>query len=221
MKMPMLRPYRAGAFLSSLALAALLIVITILPIPPAGGTEGTFLAMLNAYRQEHGVGPLAEDPALAAAAEWMSADMGANAYFSHTDSLGRDPFQRMAAFGYGGNTWKGENLLAGTADPAEALRLWQGSAGHDANLLRPEFRVIGIGRVYTAGSPFGWYWTTDFGGTPSSVTPTASPISTPTPLVTPGVTPAVPTPCACDVDGDGKVTAVDALRVLREVAGLR
>ena len=31
-------------------------------------------------------------------------------------------------------------------------------------MLGANYTAIGIGRAYTAGSPYGWYWTTDFGG---------------------------------------------------------
>ena len=77
--------------------------------------------------------------------------MGANNYFSHTDSLGRDPFQRMAAFGYNYNTWKGENLAAGADTAQGAFNLWKNSPGHNANMLNANFKVIGIARVYSAG----------------------------------------------------------------------
>ncbi len=80
----------------------------------------------------------------------MSQDMGANNYFSHTDSQGRDPFARMAAFGYNYNTWKGENLAAGTESAQAAFDMWRNSSGHNANMLNGNFTVIGIGRAYTA-----------------------------------------------------------------------
>ena len=34
---------------------------------------------------------------------------------------------------------------------------------HRAGMLRAKFRVIGIGRAYSADSMLGWYWTTTFG----------------------------------------------------------
>jgi uncharacterized protein YkwD len=126
--------------------------------------EAAFLALINQYRQSRGLAPLAINPNLTAAAEWMSQDMAAKGYFSHTDSLGRDPFQRMAAFGYTANTWKGENIAAGYQTAAQVMAGWQSSAGHNANMLNGNVTVIGIGRAYKAGSPYGHYWTTTFGG---------------------------------------------------------
>lgn len=161
------------------------------------GEEEAFLALINQYREQNGLTALTFVPELRTAAEWMSADMGANAYFEHTDSLGRDTFERMAAFGYGFNTWKGENLAAGTSSAQETFYQWQTSPAHDANMLNPNFVAVGLGRIHTEGSPFGWYWTSDFGGfipsVPAPVTPTA--IATAIPVL-PSTIPT-PTPCSC------------------------
>jgi hypothetical protein len=119
--------------------------------------------------------------------------MATNNYFSHTDSLGRDPFERMADFGYTYNTWKGENLAAGADTAQGAFNLWKNSPGHNANMLNGNFKVIGIARVYGAGSQYGWYWTTDFGGQGSTPPPPAPPEPTPPPAPKPAA-PAAPAP---------------------------
>jgi len=135
--------------------------------------ERAFLTIINDYRAQNGLGALSLNTQLNNAAEWMSADMGANNYFSHTDSLGRDPFQRMADFGYNYNTWKGENLAAGADTAQAAFNLWKNSPGHNANMLNANFKVIGIARAFTEGSTYGWYWTNDFGGQGSAPPPPA------------------------------------------------
>ncbi|HET8944553.1 MAG TPA: CAP domain-containing protein [Dehalococcoidia bacterium] len=170
---------------------------------PLTTEETTLLALINNYRQQNGLTALAIDTKLQDASEWMSLDMGANAYFSHTDSLGRDPIDRMSAFGYTYTTWKGENLAAGTSSAQKAFDLWKASSGHNGNMLGAYYRVVGIARRYTAGSPYGWYWTTDYGGY-------ASPSPAPT---TPGALPG-------DADCNETVNAIDGLKVLRFVAGL-
>jgi len=163
--------------------------------------EQAFLTIINNYRTQNGLGALSLNTQLNNSAEWMSGDMAANNYFSHTDSLGRDPFQRMAAFGYTYNTWKGENLAAGADTAQAAFNLWKNSPGHNANMLNPNFKVMGIARVYGAGTTYGWYWTNDFGGQGSAPPPAdptppppPPPAPTPTPVPPPVVTPPPPTP---------------------------
>ena len=134
--------------------------------PGLDSEESAFLTLINLYRDRQGVGQLAIDPTLTVAAKWMSADLvsrvNAAGDFSHTDSLGRDPFVRMCAFGYCLNTWKGENIAAGSAAAAATFVQWRDSPGHNENMSRAEYRTIGIGRAQ--GGFYGWYWTTDFGG---------------------------------------------------------
>jgi len=98
--------------------------------------------------------------------------MATRNYFSHTDSLGRDPFTRMAAFGYSYYP-EGENIAAGNSDAQSTFSQLQNACDPDAsgnctyahrqNMLNASYAAIGIGRVYSAGSSYGWYWTTDFG----------------------------------------------------------
>jgi uncharacterized protein YkwD len=66
--------------------------------------EQAFLRLINEHRAQNGLRPLQASVTVTDAAKWMSGDMATKNYFSHTDSLGRDPFVRMAAFGYNYNT---------------------------------------------------------------------------------------------------------------------
>ena len=177
-------------------LAVLAVVMSLLQSPrPAAaldGEETAFLGLINQYRAANGLGALSPDDTLNIAARWMSTDMATNNYFSHTDSLGRDVPTRLAAFGYNYNTWKGENLAAGTEGAQAAFDLWKGSPGHNANMLNGNFKVIGIARVYGPGSSFGWYWTTDFGGQGDYAPPPAPPPPPPPPTPPPPPPPPPP-----------------------------
>lgn len=168
--------------------------------------EQAFIDLLNAYRADpdgnpatnDGLPPVQVDPSLQDAAEWMSNDLGVNAYFSHTDSTGRDPWTRMCDFNYCYNTWKGENIAAGYQTAQAVFEGWRNSPGHNANMLGSNYTVIGLARVYVPGSPFGYYWTNDFGGytVPGSSpppAPTSTPTSTPTPTATTGGLTPTPT----------------------------
>lgn len=124
----------------------------------------TLFDLVNAYRAQNGLVLFKPSSKLTEVADWMARDMAAKNYFSHTDSLGRDPFARMSDLGYTYNTWKGENLAAGPDDAKTTLDLWKNSPGHNANILNANFTVMGLGRAYNVNTIYGWYWTQEFGG---------------------------------------------------------
>ena len=59
---------------------------------------------------------------------------------------------------------------------AAVFQGWKNSPGHNANMLSANFKVLGVSLVYVSGSPYGSYWTTDFGG---YVDPTAHSVGSP------------------------------------------
>jgi uncharacterized protein YkwD len=139
---------------------------------PTGGLTGTaildeeewaFVTLINDYRAQNGVAKLEVSVKLTQASDWMSTDMATKSYFSHSDSLSRDPFVRMKAFGYPNTGYRGENIAAGNATASATFTQWKNSAGHNANMLSSSYRVIGVARAYNASAPYRWYWTTDFG----------------------------------------------------------
>lgn len=137
---------------------------TVAPVETAHDpTEQAMLAAINAYRQQNSLPPVVASPVLAQAAAWMSHDMAAHGYVSHTDRFGRDPGTRVAECGYASDAWTGENIAAGAGDVTVTLTDWQQSPGHDALLLKPSFRVVGIGRYCASTSRYGCYWTLEAG----------------------------------------------------------
>jgi hypothetical protein len=167
---------RRGSLLSCVLFAA----ATLLNAQSLDSEQALFLTLINNYRAQNGVAPLQVSPTLQQAAQWMSADLAAKNYFSHTDSLGRDPFQRMAVFGYRYSP-AGENIAAGNSGAQATFNQWQASAGHNQNMLNPGYKAIGIGRAYNANSSYRWYWTTDFGGVVDGAV--GQPPTTPPPAV--------------------------------------
>ena len=129
---------------------------------PLDDEEQNFISIINNYRKSQGLGTLTFQPNMENAANWMSKDMGEKNYFSHTDSMGRDPFKRMADFNYKGG-WMGENLAAGKGSAQDAFTQFKNSPGHNANMLRAQYNHIGVARYNVPGSTYGWYWTVDFG----------------------------------------------------------
>ena len=126
--------------------------------------EQAFVTLINRYRRQHGLRPLTISNTLDASAVWMSRDMATKRYFSHTDSRGRTFDVRLRAFGYRRYTTMGENIAAGGTTAKEVFRLWKQSPSHNANMLKANYRVMGIARVKSVRRPYRWYWTNDFGG---------------------------------------------------------
>ncbi|MBE0429920.1 MAG: hypothetical protein IBX61_08630, partial [Thermoleophilia bacterium] len=130
-------------------------------------------------RQAHGQPPLTMSVPLYNAAKGHSYDMGARRYFAHNTPEGVTPWDRIRAAGYGYNTHLGENIAAGSDSAQVVFDAWRSSAGHNANMLSANYRAIGIGRYYVPGSPYGYYWTTDFGGISVDNTPPTVSITNP------------------------------------------
>jgi uncharacterized protein YkwD len=130
------------------------------------------LCLHNRERSARGLAPLRENAKLRRAANAHSADMVASSYFAHESRNGDDMADRILGTGYArGQGWSlGENIAWGTgslATAAEIQRAWMQSAGHRANILRRQFREIGIGIALgapiDAGGLEGATYTADFG----------------------------------------------------------
>jgi uncharacterized protein YkwD len=119
------------------------------------GDEGCFSASA----------PLVLDAALRSAARSHAADMAARDYFAHDSPEGLSPFDRMREGGYRGCAM-GENIAAGQLDPGEVMASWLQSPGHCANLMQPDFTVLGVGYVEgdLDGARFAPLWVQNFGG---------------------------------------------------------
>lgn len=151
--------------------------------------EQAFLSLINDYRESNGLNQLTVSTNLNRGAAWMAHDLGTTPNWSHTDSLGRSPYQRAQDCGYPQGA--GENLAAGStrSTAQSAFDAWQASSGHNENMLNEHYQQIGIARIHVEGSPYGWYWVTKFGATDDGTGGTGGsspePTSTPEPTNTP------------------------------------
>jgi uncharacterized protein YkwD len=111
------------------------------------------LCLLNAERSRRDLPPLRPERDLAKAARRHAADMAEHDYFAHESPEGSEPADRIFAAGYTRQATVGENLAWGEeheGTPARIVDGWMHSEGHKANILRPNFREIGIGLAYDA-----------------------------------------------------------------------
>ena len=140
----------------------------------AGAPELQFLKLINNYRADHGLGKLDLGQHIGAAAQHHSKDMAARNYLDHT-TLGKrkGPKQRLIAHDYAADktAWS-ENIYAGygvkngvdLGSAQGAFKWWKASPDHNANMLNPNFVVIGIDRASNSTAKYRNYWTTTFGG---------------------------------------------------------
>jgi uncharacterized protein YkwD len=132
------------------------------PARPAGA-EVELLRAINHARAQYGLGPLRVDPTLRRAARSHSSTLLRTGVFGHGDFA-----RRLTRFGARGPAI-GENLAWGVGAQGTAagvLQGWLGSPSHRANLLRPGFRRIGIGRAVGTYRGFAGaaVFTADFAG---------------------------------------------------------
>ncbi|UQA60665.1 CAP domain-containing protein [Polyangium aurulentum] len=107
--------------------------------------------------------PMTMHPALRSAARNHSLDMATRNYFDHVTPEGRTVDQRVQKVGFAG-TLVGENIASGRDTAAGAVEQWMASPGHCTNIMRPDFRHLGVGYAARQGSRFTHYWTMVFGG---------------------------------------------------------
>ncbi len=108
-----------------------------------------------------------------------SKDMAISNTFSHTGSgtdsdetaevlhsgTGSSVSERIEHNGY--TNWRryGENIAAGTSmdESIEAIEGWLESPGHCKNIMKAEFKEVGMAVYYNETSHYKYYWTQDFG----------------------------------------------------------
>ena len=121
--------------------------------------ERATVCLLNAERAEARLPPLRPVGSLATAAAGHARDMVVRRFFAHTSRDGRDLLLRVKGAGYLKGTagfTVGENLAWGKgrlSTPRSIVAGWMRSPPHRANVLRPEFRDVGIG--VSRGAPVG------------------------------------------------------------------
>jgi uncharacterized protein YkwD len=101
-------------------------------------------SLISQYRKAHGLPAVKMDAELTAVARRQAQAMAKKGVMDHNVLA---PFSvRMAGVRVG---TAGENLAAATTSWAQTIRLWEGSEGHNANLLLPDATDIGVATAYS------------------------------------------------------------------------
>lgn len=139
------------------------------------------ITLTNIQRSRSGLQPLAYNGRLASSAYAKAQDMLAKGYWAHTSPDGLSPWTFVSAAGYAYVT-VGENLARDFSTDAGVMAGWMGSAGHRANILKPEYRDIGVAVVNGSlgGSPTTLV-VAHYGATASAPAPRPAPAPAPAP----------------------------------------
>lgn len=165
----------------------------------ASSFERQMLDLINQERTSRGIDPLTLELRLNEASEDHSTWMDDSLVFSHTGVNGSDPGDRMrdAGFVFSGNWTWGENIAYQSErgapvisdDVVDLHNSLMNSPGHRANILNPNFELIGIGIEEGANRGFdAVYVTQNFARTSAPVqldgggAPDPEPTPTPDPL---------------------------------------
>ncbi|WP_428687225.1 CAP domain-containing protein [Roseibium sp.] len=119
--------------------------------------KSQMMSVLNSYRAQKGLPSLKHDPALDAVSQKMARHIAER---DSMDTWAHSAFglsQRLDKAGYA-NYAGAENLGAGYADFGAAFRGWQGSAGHNKNLLNPYVTRVGIARTNRNNGKWRNFW---------------------------------------------------------------
>lgn len=178
--------------------------------------ELALATLINEYRRSHGLPDLLISDLCTDAAQKHSSDMAKYDFTGHVTvrsdwfEAGANTVARLAARGYDWATSYGEDCAYGYSTAKQLIDAWSKSETHDANLLRTDFKVMGVGLA--RGGSLDTYWTVVFGG---YVDPTAH---------SAGAGPAAPTGIV-PTPGDGRVAlswdpvpGVDGYNVYRDGA---
>ncbi|MDO4263067.1 MAG: CAP domain-containing protein [Deinococcus sp.] len=107
---------------------------------------------------------LAWNDRLAHAARNHAQDMAVRNYFGHVTPEGVRAADRVTLAGY---TWRtaGENIAVGYPDPAAVVDGWLKSPGHCHNLMKADYRDLGVGffRDSDPSDKYSTYWGQSFG----------------------------------------------------------
>ena len=117
--------------------------------------EAAARRLISDYRLSHGATALVLDPMLVRVAQRQADAMARANALTHT-LFGALP-DRLAAEGARGGAMA-ENVYAGYPSLERALAGWQRSPPHNANLLYPPLRRMGIAAAAAPGTRYGTFW---------------------------------------------------------------
>ena len=103
-----------------------------------------FARLVNQHRKQVGCKPLTWIGAVAVVAQQHSEDMFNYSFFSHTNHLGKSPFDRLQGAGIR-YRMAAENIASGQQTAEQVLQSWVRSSGHRRNIENCDLTQHGVG----------------------------------------------------------------------------
>ncbi|HUI21380.1 MAG TPA: CAP domain-containing protein [Methylocella sp.] len=110
---------------------------------------------ISRYRHEHALSAVQPDPILQKFAQAQANVMAARDLLSH--EVDGNLMRRLEAANLRQKTAV-ENVSAGYFSLPDVMAGWRRSPGHNANLLDPQMRRMGIATAYAPGTRYKVYW---------------------------------------------------------------
>ena len=129
--------------------------------------QAEFLALVNAARAKGAIcgevtrkssKPLVWNDLLSLASLIHSSDMALNNFFDHSSPRTGTLRERIRGTGFQYEE-AGENLAGGQTSIAKVVNDWLQSPSHCANMLNPEFKVMGVACKRNSAAYYKNYWT--------------------------------------------------------------
>ncbi len=109
-------------------------------------TPDKLISLTNQARQAQGLNTLVVNSKLTSAAQSKAQDMLKNNYFAHISPAGITPWKWIRDSGYS-YIYAGENLAMDFVTAQAVHNAWIASSSHQANILSPNFKEIGLAVV--------------------------------------------------------------------------
>ena len=171
-------------------------------------------ALVNEYRQQNGLSPLAVIPVLQENAQTRAVEISQN--FSHTRTNGSS-YKTAISSSLPKYTW-GENIAYGATTPESVIDQWKRSSGHNQNMLSSKYTHIGVGAYISGGTI---YWVQLFIGSGMTFDGEYMPVYSTEDTTVESTTehpPVVLPDGSGDVNFDGKIDSRDAVLILQDYA---
>jgi uncharacterized protein YkwD len=114
--------------------------------------------LISQYRAAHGLGAVSPDPVLQKLAQAQADAMAAHDILSHTIAGTLNARFDSVDLGDAAGV---ENVSAGYFSLPAALAGWRKSPPHNANLLAPKMRRLGLAMAYAPGTRYLTFWALD------------------------------------------------------------